>query len=202
MVEHGMLQTASWFQHDKFVQTSFDFWILKDMIMSFGLGLGIFFSIEPRSFWKTVHGKSEGGKDLSSKSLENHSTNLVIAEREKRWTSGKRQHCMGDGYIWILWLLPPMIPEVTYPPKKMFGKLNTQSPIQTHHKQPRSTVSIDYLWCWMLNQQNTKAFFRPYLQVFQDYCMDQHQQSEAQEAINGTWAMKIYEESVDWCKGW
>ena len=54
----------------------------------------------------------------------------------------------------------------------------------------------------MLNQQNTKACVRPYLQVFQDYCMDQHQQSEAQEAIKGTWAMKIYQELVDWCKRW
>ena len=42
----------------------------------------------------------------------------------------------------------------------------------------------------MLDQQNTKAFVRRYLQVFQDYCMDQHQQSEAQEAINGTWAIR------------
>ena len=54
----------------------------------------------------------------------------------------------------------------------------------------------------MLNQQNTKAPIRPYLQVFQDYCMDQHQQSETQEALNGTWAMKIYQELVDWCKRW
>ena len=69
------------------------------------------FSIEPWSFWKTVHSKSEGGKDSLSKSLDDYSTNLVIVDMRKTTT-------LGDGCIWILLFLSPMKPEVTYPPKK------------------------------------------------------------------------------------
>jgi len=76
---------------DKCILYNFLEKLLKEMIMSFGLGLGIHFPIEPWSFWRTGHGKNEGGKDLSGKSVDSHSTNLVIAE-EKMWTSGKLQY--------------------------------------------------------------------------------------------------------------
>ena len=129
MVEHDMLQTASWFQHDKCIQLSLNFW--KTWSCHLVLVWESIFSIEPRSFWKTVHGKSEGGKDLSSKSLDNHSTNLVIAG-EKRWTSGKRQHL-------DLVVFATNEPEVSYPPKKCLGSWN-RNHLSKHiyHKQPRS----------------------------------------------------------------